>query len=88
MGRNEASNELIPSARRLVKSLRDMGYDFAAAVADLVDNSITARANLVAIDVEFDGDDSWVVPTWLSSDPFSSIPVGSASYEKSPMVTR
>lgn len=37
-----------------------MGYDFAAAVADLVDNSITARANLVAIDVEFDGDDSWV----------------------------
>lgn len=37
-----------------------MGYDFAAAVADLVDNSIAARATLVAIDVEFDGDDSWV----------------------------
>jgi hypothetical protein len=37
-----------------------MGYDFAAAVADLVDNSIEAGASLVAIDVEFDGDDSWV----------------------------
>ncbi len=37
-----------------------MGYDFAAAVADLVDNSIEAHASLVAIDVEFDGDDSWV----------------------------
>jgi hypothetical protein len=37
-----------------------MGYDFAAAVADLVDNSIEARATMVAIDVEFDGDDSWV----------------------------
>lgn len=37
-----------------------MGYDFAAAVADLVDNSIEAHATLIAIDVEFDGDDSWV----------------------------
>lgn len=53
-------DEVIPSARRLIQSLRDMGYDFAAAVADLVDNSIAASASLVAIDVEFDGDDSWV----------------------------
>lgn len=53
-------SEVIPSARRLIKSLRDMGYDFASAVADLVDNSIEASATLVAIDVEFDGDDSWV----------------------------
>lgn len=54
------SNEIIPSARRLIKSLRDMGYDFASAIADLVDNSIEAEATLVAIDIEFDGDDSWV----------------------------
>ncbi len=53
-------HEVIPSARRLIKSLRDMGYDFASAVADLIDNSIAAQATLVAIDVEFDGDDSWV----------------------------
>ncbi|WP_435007956.1 ATP-binding protein [Tundrisphaera lichenicola] len=53
-------NELIPSARRLIHSLRDMGYEFASAVADLVDNSIEAGATFVAIDVEFDGDDSWV----------------------------
>ena len=57
MSRTKTGNELIPSARRLVKSLRDMGYDFAAAVADLIDNSIEARATLVAIDIEFDGDD-------------------------------
>ena len=37
-----------------------MGYDFAQAVADVVDNSIEAKATLVAIDVEFDGDNSWV----------------------------
>jgi hypothetical protein len=53
-------NELIPSARRMINSLRDLGYDFASAVADLVDNSIEAGATVIAIDVEFDGDDSWV----------------------------
>lgn len=53
-------HELIPSARRLITSLRDMGYDFAAAVADVVDNSIEARASKVAISVYFDGDESWV----------------------------
>lgn len=37
-----------------------MGYDFASAVADLVDNSIEAKASLIAVDIEFDGDDSWV----------------------------
>ncbi len=60
MARIVSGDELIPSARRLVKSLRDLGYDFVAAVADLIDNSIAARASLVAVDVEFDGDDSWV----------------------------
>lgn len=37
-----------------------MGYDFATAVADLIDNSIEAGATKIAIDVEFNGDDSWV----------------------------
>lgn len=52
--------ELIPSARRMITSLRDMGYDFASAVADIVDNSIEARATKVDIGVHFDGDESWV----------------------------
>lgn len=54
------SHELIPSARRLITSLRSMGYDFAAAVADVIDNSIEAHATRVLVDVRFDGDDSWV----------------------------
>ena len=53
-------HELIPSAKRLISSLRDMGYDFAQAVADVVDNSVEAGATLINIDVEFDGNDSWV----------------------------
>src|ERR1043166_1683520 len=52
--------EVIPGARRLVKSLRDLGYDFVRAVADLVDNSVAARASRVDITIKFDGADSWV----------------------------
>ncbi len=33
-----------PSAARLTSSLRDIGYDFVSAVADLIDNSISAEA--------------------------------------------
>lgn len=54
------NHELIPSARRLMSSLRDMGYDFPSAVADIVDNSIEAGATRVEIDVRGDVDDSWV----------------------------
>ncbi len=52
--------ELIPSARRLVHSLRDIGYDLASAVADLVDNSIAAGANVVRVDTHFAGANSWI----------------------------
>ena len=52
--------EMIPAARRLMSSLRDMGYEFTTAVADLVDNSVEAGATQVAIDIEFEGENSWV----------------------------
>src|SRR5216684_2764574 len=52
--------EVIPSARRLIGSLRDLEYDFVQAVADLVDNSISAKAGKVEIDVAFEGPSSWV----------------------------
>lgn len=49
-----------PSAARLTESLRDIGYDFSSAIADLVDNSITAGATEVDIFIEFDGEASKV----------------------------
>ena len=52
---------ITPSAARLTESLRDIGYDFPAAVADIVDNSIMAGASRVDIVIEFDGEDSSVV---------------------------
>jgi hypothetical protein len=52
-----------PSAARLTESLRDIGYDFPSAVADLVDNSITAGATRVEVTVTYDGASSYVMIT-------------------------
>lgn len=38
-----------PDVGNLVKSLRDIGYTFEIAVADIVDNSITATASIIDI---------------------------------------
>lgn len=51
---------VIPSARRLMESLRDIGYELPSAVADLVDNSLDAEATSVDITVGFEGADSWI----------------------------
>jgi hypothetical protein len=53
--------DITPSARRLTESLRSIGYDFVTAVADIVDNSVSAGAQLVDITVGFAGLDSRVV---------------------------
>jgi len=47
--------DVAPSAARLTGSLRDIGYDFHTAVADIVDNSIAAGATRVDIQIEYDG---------------------------------
>jgi hypothetical protein len=57
---SRAPAAITPSAARLTESLRDIGYDFPAAVADIVDNSIMAGAGRVDILIEFDGTDSFV----------------------------
>jgi hypothetical protein len=51
---------MIPSARRLMESLRDIGYDLPAAVADLVDNSIDADAENVRVDIGHDSKGGWI----------------------------
>lgn len=45
------SEKIIPGARRLIDSLRNMGYDCNTAIADLVDNSVTADASEIYIDI-------------------------------------
>src|SRR5688572_21434733 len=53
-------HEVIPDAHRLITSLRDIGYDFMHAVADVIDNSLDAGATRVDVDVRFEGPDSWL----------------------------
>lgn len=52
--------EVTPSASRLTGSLRDIGYDFTTAIADLVDNSIAAGADTVSLDFHFLGRTSYI----------------------------
>lgn len=52
---------VLPSAARLTESLRDIGYDFSSAVADLIDNSISAGAGKIRVCMEFDGEDSRIL---------------------------
>lgn len=41
--------ELLPDAARTIEGLRDTGYDYLTAVADIVDNSIAAAATKVVV---------------------------------------
>jgi hypothetical protein len=53
--------DVTPSARRLTDSLRDIGYDFVAALADIVDNSVAAGATEVDVEIVFEGAQSYVL---------------------------
>ncbi len=62
MSRQSSSAILVtPSARRLTSSLRDIGYDVHAAVADLVDNSVSAGARNIDIIAEHHGPESFLM---------------------------
>lgn len=47
---------LRPSAARLLESMRDIGYSFESALADIVDNSISAAATHIHISNDLDED--------------------------------
>lgn len=50
-----------PRATAMLESLRGLGYSTAAALADIIDNSISAGASEVRIDFQWDGVDSRVL---------------------------
>ncbi len=49
-----------PRADAMVEALRGLGYTTATALADLVDNSISAGAGKVEIHFNWSGTDSWI----------------------------
>ncbi len=54
MSKNVQAMELLPDPVRMVEGLRDTGYQFNTAVADVVDNSIAAEATFVDINLNMD----------------------------------
>ena len=50
----------VPNAASLMQSLRAFGYDIATAVADLIDNSITAQANRISVQFEWNNGNPWI----------------------------
>lgn len=50
--------ELVPDASNLIESQRSVGYTFETAVADIIDNSISAKAK--RIDIDFDNEQKYV----------------------------
>lgn len=47
MNKTAPDFELLPDPERIVNGLRDTGYNFNTAIADIVDNSIAAYATKV-----------------------------------------
>lgn len=49
-----------PRAAALIEALRDIGYSLEAAVADILDNSVTAGARQIEIRYGWDGTEPWI----------------------------
>lgn len=52
-----------PDPGGMIESLKSLGYTIEAAIADLVDNSITAQAHRIDVVCTWDGRDSWIAVT-------------------------
>ena len=49
-----------PDPAALIESMRAFGYSLPSAIADLVDNSISARATAIDVRLHWAGEDSWI----------------------------
>jgi hypothetical protein len=54
------AEEVAPNAGNLIESLRDFGYTLQSALADLIDNSLTADATNIDVTVHAGKDDSHI----------------------------
>lgn len=58
-----ASEETPPKAGAMINTFRAFGYNLQTAVADIIDNSISAKAENIWIRYEWNGENSWVTIT-------------------------
>jgi hypothetical protein len=54
------AEDVPPNPAAMIESMRAFGYSLPGAVADLVDNSISADARRIEITLEWRGPDSWI----------------------------
>ncbi|MBI2273855.1 MAG: ATP-binding protein [Bacteroidetes bacterium] len=55
--------DAIPHAGSMIESFRSIGYSLETAIADIIDNSIAARAKNVWIDFDWRGSETFIVIT-------------------------
>lgn len=56
-----AHDIVTPGAAALMEAMRSLGYSTATAIADLIDNSISAGARTIHLDFQWNGEDSRVL---------------------------
>lgn len=49
-----------PNPKSTINSYRSFGYNISTAIADIIDNSISARANEIRLDYKWKGQDSFI----------------------------
>ena len=54
VAKKEEAVILVPDPKRMIEGLRDTGYEFDTAVADILDNSIAADAKNVDLRIDMD----------------------------------
>lgn len=54
------SVELMPRASVMIEAMRDIGYSFEAAVADIIDNSIAAQSKCIGLRYGWSADIPWI----------------------------
>lgn len=57
---NYTTTPAIPEASSMIETFRAIGYSIEAAVADVIDNSISAEAKNIWLDFEWKGSETWV----------------------------
>lgn len=54
------SEETPPKASAMINTFRAFGYNLQTAIADIIDNSISAKSTNIWVDYEWRGSESWV----------------------------
>ena len=58
--KSDEYDNCMPDASAMIESMQAHGYTLASAIADLVDNSIAAKASKIWIDFNWEKEDSYI----------------------------